>query len=159
MYLYNLEIYQKFMNFLQCQAYRISLEIPLFHKTNENLDVVEETKNFRPGIQLLSAWIRRWYSSSYLWDKDASKRKSCVARSRDMVEPQGNVFQSQPVVHNTKSCISFRSIERRPDGYVIPTPNVADFNLSRKRFCNRGFLVYTRILLVVIVRRSQAFEK
>ena len=46
------------MTFLQCQAFLISLEIPLFYTANENLDVVEETKNFGPGIQLLSAWIR-----------------------------------------------------------------------------------------------------
>jgi hypothetical protein len=57
---------QKVMTFPQRQAFLISLEIPLFHKANENLDVVEETKNFRPGIQLLSTCMRHCYSSSYL---------------------------------------------------------------------------------------------
>ena len=49
---------QKCMTFPQCQAFQISLEIPLFHKANENSDVVEHTKRCSPGIQLLSAWIR-----------------------------------------------------------------------------------------------------
>ena len=53
-----IEIDQKYMTFPQCLAFLISLEIPLFHEANENPDVLEETKNFRPGIQMLSAWIR-----------------------------------------------------------------------------------------------------
>lgn len=126
-------IYQKYMTFFQRQVFVISLGTPVFHKANENSAVVRETRHFRLGIQLLSVWIRHWYSSSYLWNKDASNRKSSLARSQHMVEPHGNALLLPVYTMHTRA-FPFAM----PDCYCFRIVSVTDFKLSWKLY----FVVY-----------------